>query len=559
MIADTIEKDLTDEEDRSLSIQALEACRSRLVEQDHIDLSAFDSLENAADIEDLRMAMGYDKINYYGVSYGTLLGLHLMDQYPASIRSVVLDAVVPPQTNFLLNSAQTMDASFTRLFEACKESIDCSKNYPDLEDEFFKVVESLDKQPARIELTDPETSKTYNESVIDGNAFINTTFQMLYVGSLIPALPRMIYDARDGDFRFFGKIYSVLLFDRSMSIGMYYSVICSEDADFLPDDYDLSGVRPQLARAESYEAEDLLKICSAWSVQSLDASVDKPVHSTIPTLLLSGGFDPITPPSYAQEAASTLENSYSLIFPAGGHGQALEGECENGIINAFLDDPTNPPDQSCIEQSTSFYSPINTLDFPIGLELLNLSPKTKTALLTLVSSWICAASAVPVFPIIWLVTYFRRKKKKNVESGVQAEEISSGEGIELSDVEKAQPAANKCTRFSGAAGWLAFAAGTLISIFITGLTYVLVDMAVQNDNRLFFGLRASALPLFMIPWIIALFWVGMILLGVRSWLCKHWSIWTRIYFSVITISLGICLLTLINIGVFTTVIQRFFG
>ncbi len=73
-------------------------------------------------------------------------------------------------------------------------------------------------------------------------------FQMLYVGSIIPALPRMIYDARNGHYEFFQRIYSILLFDRSMSIGMYYSVVCAEEANFTPKDQDLTGIRPQIAK-----------------------------------------------------------------------------------------------------------------------------------------------------------------------------------------------------------------------------------------------------------------------------------------------------------------------
>ena len=96
LLADTVEKRLTKDEDEKLSLEALQACKTRL-SGESIDLSAFNSLENAADIEDLRIALKYPQINLYGVSYGTLLALHYMQMYPKSLRSVILDGVVPPK------------------------------------------------------------------------------------------------------------------------------------------------------------------------------------------------------------------------------------------------------------------------------------------------------------------------------------------------------------------------------------------------------------------------------------------------------------------------------
>ncbi len=104
LISETIEKDISIDEQNKLTKEALRACNQRLADDQEVNFSAYNSLENASDIDMIRTAMGYDKINFYGVSYGTLLGMHYMRQFPNSLKSVVLDAVVLPQTNFILNS-----------------------------------------------------------------------------------------------------------------------------------------------------------------------------------------------------------------------------------------------------------------------------------------------------------------------------------------------------------------------------------------------------------------------------------------------------------------------
>jgi hypothetical protein len=271
--------------------------------------------------------------------------------------------------------------------------------------------------------------------------------------------------------------------------------------------------------------------------------------------LLSGGFDPITPPAYAQQVASTLDNSFSVVFPSGGHGQALESDCSNSVINSFLDNPENSPDTRCIDKSVGFFTPQNTIDFPIGLDLLNFEEKNRAVFFLLVSSWICVASAVPVIPLIWLLSGLRRKRRQGSETILDARFPIGENAAELVDTQTDQTSP-RCRKYSGLAGWLAAAAGFLISLFMVGLIVVLLGMAFENDNRLFFGISAASAPLFFLPWIVVLLWIGMIGLSVRSWICRQWSVWTRIYFSLLILGLSIFVLALYLIGSFMPAIQR---
>ncbi len=340
MVIATLNEDLSPEESDRQFQQALTQCHQRLVKQG-IDLSAYNSIENANDVDALRQALGYDQINLYGVSYGTLLALHVMRQHPQGLRSVILNSVVPPQINFLTQAPQAEGRAFNQLFQTCAADTQCSQAYPNLEQVFYNLVDRLNKNPDHIYLTDPQTSKTY-EAVFNGDTLISTIYQMQYVTELIPMLPRIIYNVRAGRYDFVERILSQLVFDRSISMGMYFSVLCAEDADFQPSDVNLRGLPSELKNLEENSGQSFLTTCNNWNVTALPSSIDQPVTSDVPTLVLTGAFDPITPPSYGQTAAQTLTNSYFFTFPWGGHGAALSGTCQDKMILRFPAGPKHP-------------------------------------------------------------------------------------------------------------------------------------------------------------------------------------------------------------------------
>jgi len=562
LIADTVEQQLSDAEEEQLGLEAMQACKNRLTGQG-FNLSAFDSLENAEDIETLRLALGYPQINLYGVSYGALLAQHYMQLYPHSLRSVILDGVVPRQTNFILNSARTMDQSFTRLFEACKAAPDCDRRYPDLENVFFELVDDLNRNPAHLPLTDRETNITYPNAIIDGDVFMSGVFQMLYIGSIIPALPQMIYDVKQGNFEFFKRIYSMLLFDRSVSIGMYYSVVCAEEANFSVQDQDLNGVRPQIAKSEAQEPKSILDTCKVWEVERLPASADLPVRSDTPTLLLSGGFDPITPASYADTVAQTLSRHYSFVFPAGGHGQALEGNCQNGIIQAFLNNPSQKPEASCISGigALVFYTPANTVEIPALIKILNIEGNTGVEALALFLASLFLFSAIFGIPVIGLISRSKRQKRARQSPStaqpyddlLDSEIYSPIQTIpgEPHETPQAFFSPRRSTFLSQSAGWVAFFAGPLLAGFLMILTIIVFKMALNNDNQILFGVPSSDRMLFILPVVFFLLSLWMFAASLTAWIQKYWSIWTRLYYTGLTAAALVCLVVLAIWGLLT--------
>lgn len=502
----TLDQDLSVEESLKAYEEAVLKCHDRLISQE-INLSAYDSLENASDINSLRIALGYDQINLYGISYGTLLALHTIQNHPEGIRSVILDAVVPTQINFILESPQSQKRAFDQLFSACASNGDCSENYPNLEDLFWNTIAQLNDQPADIIITDFDNGKNY-PARLNGDTFRSTIFQMLYVTEIIPFLPHVIYEGSVGKFDFLQRILSLLIIDRTMSYGMYYSVLCAEDADFAVADIHLDGLPPEIAQYEKENILSFLRICQLWNVQPLGGAADLPVSSVIPTLILNGEYDPITPPYFGKEAAKTLKNSYVVTFPNGGHGAAMSGKCQDQIILDFLDDPLKRPETSCIDEQASprFISRNNTIFLPVLGKLMNLEGKETVEFLTLSASILFMLGA----PLIWFVVWLVRKL--------------TGKLI--------LPRSRLAIFFR----WIAVINAALLALFLGLLTFTSFKLALNNELIILYGLPSSTKPLFIIPPTTIILTALMLIGAIFAWRRAYWSIWNRLYYSLLSLA-----------------------
>jgi pimeloyl-ACP methyl ester carboxylesterase len=344
---DTLDDNFTIEEGEKLFVEAILQCRDRLVASG-IDLSAYNSLASAADIEDLRKALGYDQWNLYGSSYGTRLALTTMREYPAGIRSVVLDATRSLQSSETSTPAD-IDRSFEKLFDGCANDTACNKAFPNLRDTFYELVDRLNASPITEEANNPLTGQPLNV-LIDGDTLIGLVTQALYSSSIITELPKGIYAASQGlDNSLFIRLAVISVIQNEyISYGMFYSVRCNEEITFdtpaalaaADDNF------PQLRGM--INLSPYTQICDAWQAGSAPAIENQPVSSDIPALVLAGEYDPATPPNDGREAAKTLANSTFIEFPGLGHAPGFDGGCPQEIALAFLNNPTVAVDQSCV-------------------------------------------------------------------------------------------------------------------------------------------------------------------------------------------------------------------
>jgi CubicO group peptidase (beta-lactamase class C family)/pimeloyl-ACP methyl ester carboxylesterase len=349
--------DNLDELDPQVGLQALfdsfMACRDRLVAEGY-NLSAFNTTENAADVDDIRKALGYEQVNLYGASYGSLLAQTVLRNHPESVRSAVLGAVMPAERSFFVHVPTTAVDATLHLLESCADDEACNAAYPDLKQVLFDVVERLNEDPLPITVTNPLDGQSY-ETWLTGDGVFDNLVVFLYMTDIIPVLPQAIYDVANGDTELMAQLsgQKLALLDATTR-GMMFSVMCAEDLiGVTPEEYLAvrSLMPPPLAgRADPEDiiAYSFFGICENWPVEEADPSIKEPVISDVPILILEGEFDPVTPTAYARQVAQYLSNSYLYEFPGVGHNVFVASRCGREIATDFVDDPTGKPNDSCL-------------------------------------------------------------------------------------------------------------------------------------------------------------------------------------------------------------------
>ena len=339
---------------RCLDNEDLRACHDRLLKSG-INLNAFTTLEDAADVHDLIQTLGYQQVNLEGTSYGTRLALTVMRQYPADLRSVVLDSVIPPQVNFFTSTAPSAQRAFDVLFHGCVLDSQCHATYPNLQTVFYQDVADLNHRPATFETTSP-TGKNLMIH-FTGNDLVLWVRQSLTFTWFIPPLPAVLFQIRQHNYTQLAQIYGNNSINPTMSAGLFYSIECGEDMAFLTQ-HDLEasaqGLPPQIRPALLDPNLFNFSVCQFWGMKPVPAIQKEQVRSSIPTLILQGEYDPVTPPANGMLATQTLSKGYFFLFPGVGHGVlgSRTGNCPNDIMNAFLANPAEKPDGSCMSIMT---------------------------------------------------------------------------------------------------------------------------------------------------------------------------------------------------------------
>ncbi len=369
---ETLDDDLSIEEGQALQLEALTACHDRLV-ADGIDLTAYNSAENAADVADLREALGYEEWNVYGISYGTRLAQTIVRDYPQGIRSVILDSSYPLAANLQVETAFNADRAFSVFFAGCAADEACAAAYPDLEQVFADLVTQLNDEPITIQVFNLTDGQQY-DALISGDVMVSVLFQALYSAEVTPILPKLIYDVRDGRTTDLATILSSFLAQQEFfSQGMQLSVQCNEEISFgTPGEVLAAPNFPYLDpvfEAGVVTGQFGFAVCDMWQAGQADAVENEPVTSDIPTLILAGEYDPITPPSWGQDVGERFSNNYYFEFPGIGHGASISGDCPLSITLDFLEDPTTEPNAVCLAGMDAPAFAVPSDGTPVAIEL----------------------------------------------------------------------------------------------------------------------------------------------------------------------------------------------
>jgi len=335
---------------QALALAGVRRCHDRLLRAG-VDLNAYTTLADAADVADLRTALGYPEVDLYGGSYGTRLALEVMRSFPTGIRSAVLDSVDPPQGNLYADTPRTEGQGFETLFSACARSPRCNAVYPHLKQTFARLVTRLNAKPVPITVTSPTTHRK-QRTLLDGTGVASSLYLCLFLTPCIPAAPDIIYRTWPGNYTLVSKLFvSGGIMSGLVNWGMHLSVECAEDAAYTTPQQIAASAQnlPRAIRASVVAPlVQQLAWCKPWNVKKVDASRRAPVTSSIPTLLLEGQFDPVTPPSNGAMTVQSLSHGYLNVFPGIGHGVRFSNPCTDGIVWSFLDNPAVSPDASCV-------------------------------------------------------------------------------------------------------------------------------------------------------------------------------------------------------------------
>jgi pimeloyl-ACP methyl ester carboxylesterase len=340
----TTDENMSREQAINEYVQAAQQCHDRLV-QSGINLNAYTTIDNATDVHALIHALGYKQINLYGVSYGTRLALTVMRLFPDDLRSVILDSTVPTQSNLFKTLPGVIQHAFNVLFQGCANSPTCNRKYPNLDSVFYKLVTDLNDKPVTIH------DINYGPISLNGDGLANWLFSTMYATELIPVLPEAISQISKGDYAIISQYYGLIELQGGVSDGMYYSVECGEDAAFTNEqelEQSTNEVHSEIKPDVLSGLQSDMRVCQIWGEKPVPNEQKQPVVSSLPTLILSGEYDPITPLSNAQQAMQTLSKSFLFTFPGTGHGVFLTNACPNNIMTAFLQNPAQKPSGGCI-------------------------------------------------------------------------------------------------------------------------------------------------------------------------------------------------------------------
>jgi pimeloyl-ACP methyl ester carboxylesterase len=331
------------------------------------DLSQYNSENAIRDFDAVRDALDHMQLNIYGGSYGTRAGLVYMRMFPESLRSVVLDSVGPIEVPIGL-FGQSSARSFNLLLENCEKEISCQKAYPELEKEYNALLTRLSQEPAQVSIAHPRLG-TQTKFVISKAKFLGTLRMQLYSVASRALVPLVIHQAYLGNYMPLAGLVAQTEGGQGIYLGLLFNIACNEDFPRISNkDFELDA-------NNNFGGDDahfgFKMVCPIWPQYRPSEAFYQTVTADIPTLILSGNLDPVTPPTNGEHSASSLPNNHHIIIENASHTVAMS-TCASDIINEFLTSlKPKELDESCLEDipSESFMTNLNGGNINLNVEI----------------------------------------------------------------------------------------------------------------------------------------------------------------------------------------------
>ncbi|MEM7053348.1 MAG: alpha/beta fold hydrolase [Pseudomonadota bacterium] len=452
-----------------------------------VDVAGYNTFENARDIKAMRLALGLDEWNVWGISYGSVLGQAYMKVDPEGIRAAVIDAIVPLDIGELMRISHWHNANLDRLFGACADQPDCARVYEGLRDRYMTAIQTLNESPATVEVEANELAPQ-GEVHFFASLIVGLPFSLMYEQETHPALPAIIDGltrvVESGDDQFYRALAQAMQMDMDddfgVSMGMSAAVRCQDGyVDSAAETAALDrAAYPELFFAFNHPAivEESPIRCREFDLGPRDMAEYAAVESDLPVVVANGRWDPITPVELAEYIMPGFENGELVVFPHAGHGPTRSIPCAGDWLNTWYDDPTAPVDRECVdegEDAAQFVAPYFRSSIMVNALALMAEDEDR---LKVHGVWIGASAGMTLLaalflPLAWVGRRF------------------NGHRLEA----------------SGGSRLLVFFAAGLAVAWLAGMGYAAFVTSKITEAMLLFG---------MVPWAKWFAWVGILSLIV---------------------------------------------
>jgi pimeloyl-ACP methyl ester carboxylesterase len=339
-------------------------CSERLRSQG-VTLEAYNSIEDAADVADVRRALGIESWNLLGVSYGSRLALTMMRYQPDGVRSAIIHSIDPPMFKYSsgIGAAETL---FLDLFRKCARDPVCNREYPNLDNVFYETIEKYDAEPVTLKITVPFPGTALEGTTLDwiftGSQLSGILYGEMYSVGGIRSAPRLIYAISEGDEAEMtaAVVRNILVAPAFINFGQLIAFSCMDSIAFeTRESIDAAyAAHPgagglQFGRIYSF-GRGFVDLCEGFvDMSRADMSYQQAVVSDLPTLIVSGELDSATPHDNAIAALGTLKHGQLFTVPGAGHDPLSVSPCTIGMALDFLEAPMEEVDGSCITHNFS--------------------------------------------------------------------------------------------------------------------------------------------------------------------------------------------------------------
>ena len=314
----------------------LPACRTEL--EKTTDLTLYTTPEIVDDVDEVRRALGYDKVNLLGLSYGTRAVQVYLRRHPQAVRTAVLEGVVPLGTYSPETLARDTQAALDALFAECAAEPACAAAFLDPAADLGAVLERLEGALVSVPVVDADSGETHPFR-LTRSVFVQTVRYMLYSADTALQVPLYLRRAVDGDFAPLAQMAYIFggYLASTHPDGLYLSVTCAEDVPFI--DWVAAARQAEGTFLGNFRLQQQRAACAPWPRGRLPEGFHLPVRSQVPALLISGERDPATPAAWGEAVARYLPASRHLVVPDGSHlNSGLEGtECIDRLMAELVE------------------------------------------------------------------------------------------------------------------------------------------------------------------------------------------------------------------------------